>query len=304
MPPEAAEKVRERRHKALGKPSLDGRVGRADTPHIEAPRMRQADPFQASSHDYHSKFPYAALVFILLFLLETASCGGNSCIIAVWNFGGTISTGNGSCSLTTTANGSTTLRLSAAEVPSHAPLAPNLQHVFVTLRGIEANPSESTAAEDSAEWQELAPELAQQPRQLDLMAPSESSCQRVPTWRATVPANQYRQLRLRLATDSQDAGNLAAAENKCGTAGIHCVVTANGEVRPLMFGSAAGELRIPADQIAEGGFRVLPDAETNLAIQLESFASTAVPAGEAVRIAPVFMVVPAHACDSSLATDN
>jgi uncharacterized protein DUF4382 len=182
-------------------------------------------------------------------------------------------------------------------------MAPNLQHVFVTLQGIEASPGSAGEEENSTAWQELAPELTRDPLQVDLLAPSASSCRRGPTWRANIPANQYRQVRLRLAANSPDAGIPVPARNQCGNAGNHCVVTASGEVRPLIFGGAALELQIAAGQIAEGGFRVLPDTETNLAIEFQSFASMAAPAGKAVKIAPVFFVAPAAACESSPAAE-
>lgn len=266
--------------------------------------MRQADLFRARPLCPASRVPSYALVFVLSLIFCSANCGGTSCIIAVWNFNGTISTGNGSCSLTTTANGKTTVRLSTFEAPTGAPIAPNLMHVFVTLDGIEANPGADAAQVNSAEWQELAPKLVSEPVQVDLMASGGTSCQSVPTWRATIPANQYRQIRLRLATESQNARGPVLARNQCGSAGIHCVVTTGGEVRPLVFESSTPEILIPAGQIADGGFRVSPDAEVNLAMEFQSFASMAAPVGEAVQIKPVFSVVPAGGYESSQAADK
>lgn len=266
--------------------------------------MRQPDLFRARPQCSASRIPFSALLFVLFLIISSASCGGNSCIVAVWNFNGTISTGNGSCSLTTTANGSTRVRLSTAEAPARAPIAPNLLHVFVTLNGIEANPSADAAEANSAEWQELAPELVREPAQVDLMASGGTSCQSVPTWRAAIPANQYRQIRLRLASESQNAQSTFPAQNQCGSAGIHCVVTARGEIRPLVLERPTSEILIPAGQIADGGFGVLPDEEIDLAIEFQSFASMATPIGEAVRIEPVFSVVPARTCESSLAADK
>jgi hypothetical protein len=166
-------------------------------------------------------------------------------------------------------------------------MAPNLEHIYVGIQGIEAHP-DATSEENSPDWQELAPELVRQPVQIDLMEEPTIVRQREPTWRANIPANLYRQIRVRLLSDSQVASQVITAEGRCGSIGIHCVIMRSGEVRPLIFDSGTIFMQIPAERIAGGGFHVLPDTETSLTIEFHSFSSVATPSGEAVRLVPVF----------------
>jgi hypothetical protein len=169
---------------------------------------------------------------VLLVCLAISGCG-YTCYSGFWN-GNTsgVAFSNASCPLTK-ANGAVLVQMSTASAPSRAsaafpsPLAsplsspdialPNhVQHIFLTLRGIEAHP-EVTADEDSSGWQELAPGLAAHPMQLDLLVPSAPSALSAPfaplnaagdsrfaglpgeaSVPTTVPADEYRQLRVRL----------------------------------------------------------------------------------------------------------
>jgi len=63
-------------------------------------------------------------------------------------------------------------------------------------------------------------------------------------------------------------------------------------------------MRLPAPQTQGGGFHVLPDAQTNLTIQLESIASTAALAGSDSQITAVFSVSQIATCDSGPATEH
>jgi len=251
--------------------------------------MRHAAGFRPSVHIFAPLRGWVGLAFLCLLIvlcLTFTSCG-NFCITGAWNFSGTISTGNGSCSLTTTANGTTNLTLTATEGPSGVPMAPNLEHIYVSIQGIEAHPN-ATSDENSPDWQQLAPELALQPVQVDLMGEPTSVRQREPAWRANVPANLYRQIRVRLLSNLQVASHMITAEGRCGSIGIQCAITRSGEVRPLIFESGSAYMQIPAERIAGGGFHVLPDTETSLTIEFHSFSSSATPSGDAVRLTPVF----------------
>src|SRR5271154_4572783 len=111
----------------------------------------------------------------LLLSLALIGCDTNSCILIVSDpggSGGTISGNGPNCSLSTT---TVSMRIASSLAPPAAEGQPRIQHIFVTLRGIEANPS-ATADEDSLDWQELAPNLAKEPIQLDLLARPANSC--------------------------------------------------------------------------------------------------------------------------------
>lgn len=178
-------------------------------------------------------------------------------------------------------------------------MSPNLQHVFITLRGIEANPN-SVAAEDSPDWQEIAPQLAAEPVQIDLMATSvsDASCTPRLTRRSTVRASVYRQIRLRLLSDQAASGNPPLQHNNCGSSGFNCVVDTNGDTHALALKNEARDLLITPDRIADGFFNVLPGAETDLSIAFDPYSSLAAATGDAVQITPVFSVETAVACDS------
>jgi hypothetical protein len=173
-----------------------------------------------------------------------------------------------------------------------------LQHVFVTIRGIEAS-SNSAASDDSPDWVELAPELARRPVQVDLMAPPGTSCESAALSRALVPAGVYRELRIRLALDPPAAGESAPTENRCGAAGLHCAVVAGGEIRPLAWNSATPDLHIPQQSIAGQGFSLMPDSEMNLTISFHSYAALVLPSNDSVRLAPILTASPNHPCEAT-----
>jgi len=231
----------------------------------------------------------------LLLGLTSTGCG-NSCVIVTWNFGETISTGNSSCSLGRV-SGSINLHINSSFASSAGPSAPNLQHIFVTLQGIEAHPDAITD-ENSPDWQELAPELVKHPTQVDLMAQTADSCASNLIGQSVVPADVYRQIRLRALPDHPTEDHAIPEQNECGDVGFNCVVTTTGEIRPLTLDSAAPDLHIGPERFTGGFFRVVPDQETSLSIEFDPYSSLAVPSGEAVRVVPVFTVTSAASCDS------
>ena len=157
----------------------------------------------------HSKLTSRACFFtILLFCLALVGCS-NYCFVFVSNPGGSISTSSNtpSCQLNT-ATGTVSLRVTASPTSSAqaTPLPTTIQHIFVTLRGIEATPS-AIPNDDSPNWRELAPQLATQPEQLDLLARCADSCDQYQNTFAdvAVPADAYRQIRLQPLTQSAGA---------------------------------------------------------------------------------------------------
>lgn len=238
----------------------------------------------------------------LLLCLSLAGCS-NYCFVFISNPGGSPLTGSNtpSCQLNTS-TGTVGLHVTAAPMPdAQAEPAPAaIQHIFVTLRGIEATAS-AIPNDDSPNWRELAPKLATEPQQLDLLAHNNDSCDRTQNTFADVaiPADAYRQIRLRLASTQPATDETALEENACGSVGFNCVVTADGRIRPLVLDGPSSQFQISSDHISGGFFRVFPDTTVNLNIEFNSQSSLFIPADEAVRMMPIFTVEPLTSCEST-----
>jgi hypothetical protein len=234
----------------------------------------------------------------LLFWLTACGCK-NTCVSFTSNSTtGTVIIGvtdvKPTCTLSKT-NGTVRVQVGASRMQSAGAEPSSIQHIFVSLRGIEAHPS-TIADEDSPDWQELAPKLAQQPMQVDLMARTANSCAPGSFGEVAVAPGTYRRIRLRLLPNQPATSEPVPENNACGSVGFNCVVTADGSVRPLALDGATPELRITSEQIAGGFFLVLPDAGTDLAIEFNTFSSLAWSAGDAVRLVAVFTAAPRAPC--------
>jgi Domain of unknown function (DUF4382) len=257
--------------------------------------MRRRSSYREADRASRTCF-FAALFFCLSFF----GCS-NYCFVFVSNPGGSISTSTPSCQLNT-ATGTVRLRINASPTASTDGTPARIQHIFVTLRGIEAIAS-GLADDDSPDWRELAPKLATQPMQLDLLARVADSCARSTFDDATVPAEPYRQIRLRLASNQPATDESAPEENACGSVGWNCVVTSDGRVRPLVLDRPSAQFQIPSDHISGGFFRVLPDTAVNLNIEFDPQSTLLFSADDPVRLVPVFNVEPQTSCEST-ATPN
>jgi hypothetical protein len=255
----------------------------------------------------------------LLLCLATSGCN-NSCYSGFWNGNGSgVAAGNTSCPLTP-ATGNVAMQMGAASVSSAAsttsavfasvPSPRDIQHLYITLRAIDAHAS-STADNAASGWQQLAPALAPNPLQVDLLALNTESPSSAPSTSAiaptalsanipaTIPAEEYRQLRLQLMARHPSPEEVIPERNDCGNVGWSCVVFADGSVRPLEFGGAAPEIRITPAHSAENLFRVLPDENVRLSIQFDARSSSFfssntaddTASNAAVQMVPVFKVV-------------
>ena len=241
-------------------------------------------------------FQLARLCVGLLVCFLLTGCG-DTCVVVTGIFPNASSTTNPpSCQL---GNGGITVAIGPVATSPFASTAPNLQHLFVTLRGIEAH-SNAMATAESPDWQQLAPELAEHPMQIDLMAAPALGARcslgliHNPAFRAGV----YRQIRLQLVSDVPPRVDVSP-ENACRGEGLQCVAATNGRIHPMVLVNGAREIVIAPNQIANGFFNVLPGTETRLSIEFNSFASLAVPDGDAVKITPAFSVASTDACDST-----
>jgi hypothetical protein len=235
----------------------------------------------------------------LLLCFSLIGCG-DTCFVITGIFPNTTSTTNPPTCNLGNGNGAITVGVSSVRPSAIAPMSPNFQHVFITLRGIEAHPS-ALAAEDSAGWQELAPDLASEPVQIDLIATSVSSasCASRLTRKSVVRADVYRQLRLRVVADHPAADDPLSQHNECVGLKFNCVIDTSGRVRPLALKNGAHDILITSNRITDGSFNVLQDTETQLSIVFDPYSSLAAPTGDAVQIAPVFSAETAAACGST-----
>jgi hypothetical protein len=231
----------------------------------------------------------AFLLAALFFCLSAFGCD-NSCFVFVSNPGGSISTSTPSCQLGN-ANGTVRLQITSSITPPAGESPAAIQHIFVTLRGIEATAG-AIADDNSPDWQELAPKLATQPVQFDLLARGGDSTRPSTFDDVAVPADAYRQIRLRLSPNQPVTDESIPEENACGSVGFNCVVTSDGRIRPLVLDRKSSQIQVPSDRISGGFFRVLPEATVNLKIEFNPQSSLVFPAGEALRLVPVFTVEP------------
>ena len=235
----------------------------------------------------------------LLLWLTTVGCN-NTCVSFTSNPStGILSVGvsdaKPTCTLAT-AKGIVRVQIGSSPMPSPTPGSSSAQHIFISVRGIEVHPS-TVADDDSSEWQELAPQLARQPAQVDLMARPEP-CATRPFGESDVPAGVYRQIRLRLVPNQPATGEPAPEVNACGSAGFNCIVRADGRIQQLLLDGAAPQLRIASERTDGGSLLVLPDGQTDIAIEFNANLSLALPAGEAVRLVPVLTAARRVACES------
>jgi hypothetical protein len=244
-----------------------------------------------------TKVSRRGLFTALVFCLSFAGCD-NTCFIFVSNpAGGTIVIGNTTCP-PSKANGTVHLRLTSSVRPTAAVWPTSVQHIFVTFRGIEANPS-AMADDDPPGWQELAPKLATEPIQFDLLAHNVDSCESNVLGDVAVPADTYRQIRLRLSTSLAETNEPIPQENHCSGVGLNCIVKTDGATRALLLSSQLLQVSIPPDQITGGSFQVLSGLAANVTIEFSPSSSLVFPADGDVRLVPVFTVDSKSSCESA-----
>jgi len=199
------------------------------------------------------------------------------------------------CTLTTV-KGTVLVEIGSSPMPSPSQDSSSAQHIFVTLRGIEAHPS-MAAGDDSPDWQQLAPQLARHPLQVDLME-RVSPCAASPSVESDVPAGVYRQIRVRLVPNQPAQGEQVPDVNACGRVGFNCVVRADGSTHPLVLDGAAPEVRIASEQVDGGSLFILPDTVNAVSIKFNANLLPAFPASDAVRLVSALTTARRTTCES------
>jgi Domain of unknown function (DUF4382) len=197
-----------------------------------------------------------------------AGCG-NSCFVGLINNGNgsfTINAGNPAptCSLTQVNGMLNAIAVKSTVCETCAPAA-RVEHIFVTLRSIQLRPSGSDDT-NAPDWLELAPQLANEPRQIDLMG---NSMPVILVENAIVPAGSYREVRLQFFPGSPTNAEELPAENACEGTRWNCMVMADGRVEAFSLPGDVPELLISSQSIDSGSLVVLPDARLDLQLSLE-----------------------------------
>ncbi len=84
----------------------------------------------------------------------------------------------------------------------------------------------------------------------------------------------------------------------CGSVGLNCIETSDGKIRALVLDSNFSKMQISPEHIRHGFFQILPETTANLRVEFDSRSSLFIPAGESVRLIPVFSVDAQASCES------
>jgi hypothetical protein len=208
-----------------------------------------------SGSHFRPTFPCA----VVLLVLALAGCG-NSCFAGFSNNGTgvviiKVSNPPSSCSLNQV-NGTMQVIVVKPEVcETCAGIVPQ-EHVFLTLRGIQVQSADANAPA----WLEIAPQLANEPRQIDLT----NSHPDVLVEHALLPAGSYRELRLQFLTEAPRANQSPPAENLCRDKGWNCLIANDGQIEPIQ----QAELLLNLESMQQTPFLLLPDSWVHLQIDL------------------------------------
>src|SRR6202007_3394130 len=183
--------------------------------------------------------------------------------------------------------GTGTINVSMTDPPSCAFPNGNFTHVYITVRSVQAHTS-ATADDNSAGWQELAPQLANQPMQIDLFAAGSNACLLTNLGsNAALPAGNYQQIRLLLVANSGGSGPTPGTNN-CNGQGFNCVVLHDGSTHQLDLSSQANTgLKIPPGQIVGGPIQVAAGQSVDVNIDFNVCASLLQEGNGQFRLKPV-----------------
>jgi Domain of unknown function (DUF4382) len=189
-------------------------------------------------------------------------------------------------STTMTSNQMGMVNVSISDPPSCMAPQGSYMHVFVTVRSVQAHTSAS-ATDSTGGWQELAPQLASRPMQVDLFAPAQTNCILAQLGSAQLPAGNYQQIRLLLVSNSPAASDAVPSQNACAGEGFNCVVLADGTVHQLDLSSQVNTgLKIPPGQVLGGPIQVTAGQSVDLNIDFNACASIVREGNGAYRLKP------------------
>jgi len=162
-----------------------------------------------------------------------------------------------------------TVNVSLSDPPSCMPPTGHFSHVFVTVRSVEAHTS-ATATDSSAGWQELAPQLASAPQQIDLFSQANTNCVLAQLGSASLPVGSLQQIRLVLLSNAPAAAAPTPSPNACAGHGFNCVVMDDGSHEIMLSSEAQTGLKIPPGQIMGGAIQVAAGQSVDLNIDFNA----------------------------------
>jgi hypothetical protein len=207
--------------------------------------------------------------FAAMFTVLGLTGCGNSCFVAFSNNGngGVIVKAGDPAPTCSLSQGTGMVSAVALESPAceSCTAAARVKHVWVTLRSVKIRPS---ASEDGIPggWVELAPRLANDPRQIDLTG---NSLPAVLVERAIVPAGSYSEVRVEFFSGSPGNAEELSTENVCRGTRWNCVTMANGHIAPLLLPGDVPELVIDSQHIESDSLVILPDTTMELRLSFE-----------------------------------
>jgi len=208
----------------------------------------------------------AAFSIALILVLLAASCGG------------------GNTSMQTSSSGM--IQVSISDPPSCMPPNGSFTHVFITVRSVQVHIS-ATADDSTPGWQEIAPQLASAPMQIDLFSQAQTNCILAQLGSASLPVGSYQQIRLLLLSNSPAASAAVPANNACAGNGFNCVELSDNSFHQLELSSQDNTgLKIPPGQIVGGPINVAAGQSVDLNIDFNACASIVKEGNGAYRLKP------------------
>ena len=201
----------------------------------------------------------AWLAGVALLALAVGGCGG----------------GGGGGGATT--SGTVTTGISDPATSCTAPAGP-YTHVWVTVSDVKAHINSSANPGDSG-FQDLTPDLASAPKQVDLLSTSVNSECFLATLGSTsgLPPGTYQQIRILLLANSAPAGGVTApSPNQCAAAGVNvfnCVVDSGGTHTLDLPSEAKTGIKIPPGQLSHGGLTIAAGQGLDLDIDFNTCTS-------------------------------
>lgn len=207
---------------------------------------------------------FPALFTLLLAGIVTVACSNNS-------------------STTSSGSGATTASVVISDPATCAGPNGPYAHVYVTITDVQANTSAAAGDNDSG-WTDLTPGLSAHPKQIDLLGQADNHCFLASLGDAQqLQPGNYQQIRLILADNSASLAN-----NACGNSANCVVLAADNSAHELLLSSESKTgLKIPAGQIASGGFNVGTGQTKDLDIDFDTCASIVVEGNGQYRLKPV-----------------
>ena len=209
-----------------------------------------------------------------------------------------VSCSGGSSKMTSTGMG--TINVSLSDPPSCMPPNGQFVHVYITVRSVQANIN-AGASDGDGGWQELAPQLASAPMQIDLFSKAQTTCVLAQLGSASLPVGSYQQIRLILVSNSPAAGAAVPSPNACAGNGYNCVVLEDNTIHELQLSSEAQTgLKIPPGQIAGGPIQVTAGQSVDLNIDFNACISIVREGNGKFRLKPTLTAAQVSANNSGI----